>query len=120
MRTTEIGFEGRMPVDGYGAGGFRIGGAVYRGPVALVPEGVLPWAGMPDFGLFLERAAEFDVLLVGTGGTMLPPSPAFAAARGALEAAGAGVELMATPQACRTFNVLLAEGRRIAAALTPL
>ena len=44
----------------------------------------------------------------------------FAAARAALEAAGAGVELMATPSACRTYNVLLAEGRRIAAALIPV
>jgi uncharacterized protein len=43
-----------------------------------------------------------------------------AAQRAALEAAGAGVDLMATPSACRTYNVLLAEGRRVAAALMPV
>ena len=42
------------------------------------------------------------------------------AERAALEAAGAGVEVMATPSACRTYNVLLAEGRRVAAALMPV
>ena len=51
---------------------------------------------------------------------MAPPPEGFAAERAALEAAGAGVELMSTPSACRTYNVLLAEGRRVAAALMPV
>jgi uncharacterized protein len=51
---------------------------------------------------------------------MAPPPEGFAAARSRLEAAGPGVELMATPSACRTYNVLLAEGRRVAAALMPV
>jgi uncharacterized protein len=120
MRTTEVDFEGRLPVDGYGPGGFRVAGAVHRGPLALVPEGVVAWAGLPDLAPFLERVAEFDVLLVGVGDRMRPPPDGFAAARAALEAAGAGVDVMATPSACRTYNVLLAEGRRVAAALTPI
>jgi uncharacterized protein len=81
---------------------------------------VVAWGGLPDLGPFLERAAEFDVLLVGTGAVMQRPGPAFACARAELEAAGPGVELMATPSACRTYNVLLAEGRRVAAALMPV
>jgi uncharacterized protein len=40
--------------------------------------------------------------------------------RGRIEAAGAGVEVMTTPSACRTYNVLLGEGRRVAAALIPV
>ena len=64
--------------------------------------------------------AEFDVLLVGMGAAHGAAAAGFAAARAALEAAGAGVELMATPSACRTYNVLLAEGRRVAAALMPV
>ena len=120
MRTTEIDFESRLPIDGYGPGGFRVAGAVHRGPLALLPEGVVAWAGLPDLAPFLERVAEFDVLLVGTGDRMRPPPDGFAAARAALEAAGAGVDVMATPSACRTYNVLLAEGRRVAAALTPI
>ena len=120
MRTTEIDFESRLPIDGYGQGGFRVAGVVHRGPLGLVPEGVIAWGGLPDLGPFLERAAAFDVLLVGTGAAMAPLPEGFAAARSALEAAGAGAEVMATPSACRTYNVLLAEGRRVAAALMPV
>ncbi len=120
MRTTEISYEGRLPVDGYGSGGFRVSGAVHQGPLALLPEGVVPWGGLPDLTPFLERAASFDVLLVGLGATMGALPDGFPAMRTALEAAGAGAEVMATPSACRTYNVLLAEGRRVAAALMPV
>ncbi len=119
MRTTEIDFEGRLPIDGYGPGGFRVAGAVHLGPLALLPEGVVDWAGLPDLAPFVERAADFDVLLVGTGSALAMPD-GFGPARAALEAAGPGAELMATPSACRTYNVLLAEGRRVAAALMPV
>jgi uncharacterized protein len=120
MRTTEIDYEGRLPVDSYGSGGFRVGGAVHRGPLALLPEGVVPWDGLPDLGPFAERAASFDVLIVGTGAAVAAVTPALAEARRRLEAAGAGVDLMTTPSAARTYNVLLAEGRRVAAALMPV
>lgn len=120
MRTFEVSFEGRVPVDSYGQGGFRVQGAVHAGPLGLVPEGIVTWAGLPDLGPFLERAETFDVLLVGTGASMGSLPEGFAAARRALEARGAGVEIMATPSACRTYNVLLGEGRRVAAALMPI
>ena len=120
MRSTEVDFEGRLPVDSYGDGGFRVAGAVHRGPLALVPAGIVAWDGLPDLTPFLERAASFDVLLVGTGAQVMPPAPGFSAMRARLEAAGAGVDLMVTPSAARTYNVLLAEGRRVAAALMPV
>jgi len=120
MRTTEVDFEGRLPVDSYGEGGFRVAGAVHMGPLALVPAGVVPWGGLPDLGPFLERVASFDVLLVGTGADVVAPEPGFVEARVRLEAAGAGVDVMTTPSAARTYNVLLAEGRRVAAALMPV
>jgi uncharacterized protein len=121
MRAVEQSFEGRgTPIDGYGTGGFRVAGAVHRGPLALLPAGPAPWPGLPDLGLFLERAAEFDVLLVGVGAAMTAPSQPLVSARAAVEAAGGGVEVMATPAACRSYNVLLAEGRRVAAALMPV
>jgi uncharacterized protein len=119
MRTYEVSFEGRLPIDGYGPGGFRVAGAVHRGPLALLPEGVLPWGGLPDLSPFLERVADFDVLLVGVGAGLVP-FQGLAAIRRAVEAKGAGVEAMATPSACRTYNVLLGEGRRVAAALMPI
>ena len=82
MRTTEVDFEGRLPVDGYGPGGFRVAGAVHRGPLALLPEGVVAWAGLPDLAPFLERVAEFDVLLVGMGDRMAAAAGRLRRARG--------------------------------------
>jgi uncharacterized protein len=119
VRTYAVDFEGRLPIDGYAPGGFRVGGRVHRGPLALVPEGIVAWGGPPDFGPLVERAAGFDVLLVGTGAVIAHPE-GFATARALLEAVGAGVEFMSTPSACRTYNVLLGEGRRVAAALIPV
>ena len=78
VRTTEVDFEGRLPVDGYGPGGFRVAGAVHLGPLALVPEGIVAWDGLPDLAPFLERVAEFDVLLVGMGVRLGPPPEGFA------------------------------------------
>lgn len=117
MQTSEADFSGRLPVQGYGPGFFRIGGVIHHGPIALLPNGPHPWPGLPDLRLFLEGAEAIDVLLVGTGPdlALLP-----AATRAELEAAGIGVEAMATGSACRSYNVLLSEGRRVAAALMPL
>ena len=119
MKTYEVDFGGRLPIDGYAPGGFRVAGAVRHGPLALVPTGIVAWEGPPDFAPLLERVTGFDVLLVGTGATLVLPE-GFAAVRARLEAAGAGAELMSTPSACRTYNVLLAEGRRVGAALVPV
>lgn len=115
---SEIGFpEGARPIDGYGPGFFRIAGQVLRGPVLVSPSGAVAWGGLADAAPLLALAGVVDVLLVGTGGTVayLP-----AELRRALEAAMLGVEAMDSPAACRTYNVLLSEGRRVAAALLPV
>lgn len=121
MRMNEIVFEDRPPIDGYGEGGFRIGGLVHRGSVLLLPRRMDAWApasvGEIDAEAcapILAAAAEMDVLLVGMGAEIAPLPREV---RAPLEAAGIGVEIMATGPACRTFNVLLAEDRRVAAAL---
>ena len=115
MRLNEIVFTDARPVDGYGPGFFRIGGEVVEGPVAVLPTGVFAWGGYED----TERlaAAAIDVLFVGTGAEVAHVPPAF---RAALEEAGLGVEAMASPAACRTYNVLLSEGRRVGLALLPV
>lgn len=117
MRLTEIRFDAGLPVDGYGPGFFRIGGTVLEGAVLLTGQGAAAWGGMEDDAPLLALAGRVDVLLVGTGAETahLP-----ATLRARLEAAGLGVEAMATPPACRSYNVLLSEGRRIAAALLPV
>ena len=117
MRLNEIrSFDG-PPVEGYGPGFFRIGGAVWRGPVLILPAGVRAWGGYADAETPAAAAAELDVLFVGTGAEIghLPTG-----LRAPLEAAGLGVEAMASPAAARTYNVLLSEGRRVGAALLPV
>lgn len=117
MKLTEIAFAAGRPIDGYGPGFFRIGGTVHQGAVAVLPGAVLAWAGYDDTATFLAEVDRIDVLFIGTGPEIAPLPRAF---RSALEAAGIGVEAMNSPAACRTYNVCLSEGRRIAAALLPV
>jgi uncharacterized protein len=117
MRLNEIRYDGLKPVDGYGPGFFRIGGVVWEGAVVVLPSGVAGWGGYDDTDGLIAAAAGVDVVFVGTGGEVAHVPPAF---RAALEGAGMGVEAMASPAACRTYNVLLSEGRRIALALLPV
>jgi uncharacterized protein len=113
----EVRYSGLLPVEGYGPGFFRIGGQVHAGGVLVRGDRVGPWAGYDDLAPLLALAGTVDVLFVGTGAEIAHPPAAF---RAALEAAGIGVEAMASPAACRTYNVLLSEGRRIGLALLPV
>ena len=117
MRLDEIVFSNALAVDGYGPGFFRIGGEVRQGGVAILPSGVSAWAGYDDTAALIASGDSLDVLLVGTGADIAHVPGAF---RAALEEAGIGVEVMASPQACRTYNVLLGEGRRVALAVLPV
>lgn len=117
MRLNEIRFEGGLPIDGYGPGFFRIGGSVHEGAVAVLPSGVVDWGGYEDTATLAGAAEALDVLFVGTGAETAHVPRAF---REALEAEGLGVEAMASPAACRTYNVLLSEGRRVGVALLPV
>lgn len=117
MRLNEISYTDAKPVEGYGPGFFRIGGEVHQGPILVGPQGITPWGGVTDAELLVQLAGQVDVVFVGTGAEIahLPE-----ALRTAMEEAGLGVETMASPAACRTYNVLLSEGRRIALALLPV
>ena len=116
MELNEVSYPGGTPVDGYGPGFIRAGGRVWEGALLILPAGPAPWTAH-DAGPILAAAVEIDVLLHGTGAEIAHPERAF---REALEEAGIGIEAMGTPAACRTFNVLLGEGRRVAAALLPV
>jgi len=115
MRLNEIAYDDSKPIDGYGPGFFRIGGDVYEGPVLVLPDGIKTWGGYDDNAALVT--ADVDVVFVGTGAEVAHVPPAF---RQALEDAGLGIETMASPTACRTYNVLLSEGRRVALALIPV
>lgn len=117
MRLNEVSYSDAQPVDGYGPGFFRIGGKVHQGAVLTSGAGTLAWAGLEDAEPLLALAGGIDVLFIGTGAEVahIP-----AALRQSLEAAGLGVESMNSPAACRTYNVLLSEGRRIALAALPV
>lgn len=114
---------GRQIVDSYGDGRFRVSGARYQGSILVFPDRTLAWpvADIDAIGLVtldeVVRAGEsgaIEILLVGCGRrvTLLPE-----ALRRALRAAGVVTEAMDTGAACRTYNVLAAEERRVAAAL---
>jgi len=117
MRLNEIDFGAAKPIEGYGPGFFRLGGAVLEAPVLIAPGHVAPWQGYDDPAPLLALAGQLDVLFIGTG-PEIGPIPG--ALRAKLEAAGLGVEIMSSPAACRTYNVLLSEGRRVAVALLPI
>lgn len=117
MRLNEIQYTNAKPVEGYGPGFFRIGGVVVQGPAIAAPSGTAEWGGYDDVAPLLALVGKIDVLFVGTGAEVahLP-----AQLRDDLESAGLGVEAMASPAACRTYNILLGEGRRIALAVLPV
>ena len=117
MRLNEVSYSDAKPVEGYGPGFFRIGGEVLHGAVLSSSKGTGAWGGYDDATALLALAEDVDVVFVGTGAEIahLP-----SALRDQLEEAGLGVEVMSSPAACRTYNVLLSEGRRIALAVLPV
>jgi len=117
MRLTEITYGSAQAIDGYGPGFFRVAGHVFRGPCLITPWDAGPWGGIDDTAAPLALVGRVDVLFVGMGSEIAHLPPGF---RQMLEGAGFGVEVMNSPAACRTYNVLLGEGRRIAAALLPV
>lgn len=112
------------PIDSYGPGGFRVGGVWHDGPLFLRGESVSSWTP-PESGPFtvemfapvLEGDREAEILLLGLGDEMrhIPWT-----LNKALLDRGIGLEAAPTPAACRTYNVLLGQGRDIAAALVPV
>lgn len=117
MQLNEVTFNEATPIDGYGPGFFRVGGQVIRGAALVTETGARGWGGVDDTRPLLDLVRDIDVIFIGTGAEIahIP-----AGLRSTLEEAGLGVETMSSPAACRTYNVLLSEGRRVAAALLPV
>ncbi|WP_105424970.1 Mth938-like domain-containing protein [Neorhizobium tomejilense] len=114
-------FPGRAPIDAYGNGGFRFADMSHRGSLLCLPSGVHGWElqdGEPltvaSLMKVLAESNQIEVLLVGTGAN-LKPIPA--EVKAALKAKGIASDPMSTGAAVRTFNIMLAESRAVAAAL---
>lgn len=125
MELQRLSLAGRPFVRGYGAGGFTIGELRYTGSLLLLPDRVLAWRPRDPAALEaadLEPLRPFagtsaSLLVIGTGARANPIPTAL---RAELRALGLAVEGMATPAACRTWNLLLAEDRRAAALLVAM
>jgi uncharacterized protein len=123
MELTPLVPTGRQVIERYGKSGFRVAGVVYPGAVLVFPDRTLPWPVVRADAITQESLApvvahgDVQILLLGLGRTMgvIPRT-----LRSALRAFGIVLEPMDTGAACRTYNVLLAEDRRVAAALLPL
>lgn len=114
-------YPGIAPIDAYGDGGFRFAGMSHRGSLLALPGGFRAWAVLEakvltiaDFAPLIAEKDRIEIVLLGTGAMQVFPT---AALRQGFEALGIGLEAMSTGAAARTYNVLLAEGRKVAAAL---
>lgn len=123
MKVDEGAPGDRQFIDGYGAGRFTVSGTLHLGSVLVFPDRTIPWPVQAfadltpeDFQTVLGDSG-VDLVLLGCGaGTQYPPREIRDTAR----AAGVSLEPMDTGAACRTFNVLTLEERRVAAALIAL
>jgi uncharacterized protein len=109
----------RQLIERYGASGFRVSGVVFAGPILVLPDRTIAWkeaAATIDALAPAIAYGGFELILLGLGRRGTPVRPAL---RAALRARGIGVEAMDTGAACRTYNLLLAEDRLVAAALMP-
>ena len=108
----------------YGPGRFLISDREWREPVLVTPTVTRPWTvtraedlSVASLAALKDAPAPTELLVLGCGTRAIFVPPAL---RGELKAAGLALEVVDTGSACRVYNVLLAGGRRVAAALIPL
>jgi uncharacterized protein len=121
LDVTPLVAKDRQIIESYGASGFRVSGNTYDGAILVLPQMTrsLPITTLADVSAAaLEPviAAGLRILLLGCGRQMLPVPPSL---RQELRVHGVVIDAMDTGAACRTYNVLLAEDRLVAAALLP-
>jgi uncharacterized protein len=121
MDITPIAPKGKPSITGYGDGKFRVSGENYPFSILVFPDRVVEWPIAPNatitlesLNVVLEEEGEIDIVLLGCGKkqAILPPM-----IKNKLKEAGIALEVMDTGAAVRTYNVLMTEGRRVAAAL---
>jgi len=113
-------FPSRAPIEAYGNGGFRFADMSHKGSILCLPSGIYGWdfsgpiPQLPDMENILAEADAIEILLIGSGLHMQRLSEEI---RFACRARAISTDVMSTGAAVRTFNVLLAENRAVAAAL---
>ncbi len=117
MKLSEVKYEDQVPVEGYGPGFFRVAEQVHDGAMFLTADGARSWGGYTDLAPLIASIEAYDFVFVGTGADIAPVPRDV---RDALDAAGVAIEVMSSPSACRTYNILLSEGRRVALAVLPV
>ncbi len=113
-------YPARAPIDAYGGGGFKFANMAHTGHLLCMPSGIYGWSVDPqrltleDFAKVFSETEPVEVMLVGIGAEirLLPKD-----IRQAFRDRGISCDVMNTGAAVRTFNVLLSEGRPVAAAL---
>jgi uncharacterized protein len=114
----------RQVINAYGDGGFRISGRHWTESVLVFPGQTLAW-GVSDIGAMTVASLEpvfaagpdVEILLLGCGPSMVFIDKAL---RAAVRTRGPVIETLDTGAACRTYNLLMGESRRVAAALIPV
>jgi uncharacterized protein len=108
-------------VTGYGGGAFKVNNESYSGSVIIYPGEVFPWKAqdasdinITSLAPLLETTVDIELLIIGCGNEHIKLPAEISKA---FREKNISVEIMTTGAACRTYNVLLGEGRQIAAAL---
>lgn len=121
MDLTPVSASGRQKIHKYGNGRFTVSGVIFTGGILVLPDHTKSWAALDVTALsedavatLISHATGFDICLIGCGAGGVPFLPDL---RKRLKDAGVKADLMETGAACRTYNVLVAEGRSIIAAL---
>jgi uncharacterized protein len=116
--------KGKQIITGYGSGEFRINGIVHKGPLLILPSGAVPWNIIANKPITLESLqpvldteGEVELLLIGCMQSQRILTPQV---KNPFKEAGISLEIMDTGAACRTFNILVGEGRRVAAAVVAI
>lgn len=112
--------QGKQLITGYGAGWVEVNTQRFNKSLIILPDRLITDWQLPDFEQLTEQHFQQmadlapEVVLLGTGEKIRFPSPRLYAM---LTNANIGLECMDTAAACRTYNILMAEGRSVAAAL---
>jgi uncharacterized protein len=118
---SERHYPGAAAIEGYGGGGFHFAGMSHRGSILILPSGIWAWKPVAateideqSLARVFAASREIDLIFIGTGrDPVVLPEPL----RWRLRDAGIRFEALPTAAAASTYNVLFAEGRRVAAAL---